>query len=174
MTAFAGLPWGRLAVSAFIWTCCLNLTSIAGGCETILVVEDEPALRRLAGGILNRAGYRVIQAGSGVEALQLWQQHDGAIDLIMTDMVLPDGLSGLDLVEKLHAFAPNLKVIYSSGYHQEVLAKKIELVEGYNYLSKPFALSFLQRTVRTRLDGRENIAEGQSGQIRVASKPCSL
>ncbi len=97
------------------------VTQVRGGGETILVVEDEPVLRDLAQLILQDCGYRVLQAGSGVEALTVWQKHQGAIDLLLTDMIMPDGLSGNDLAESLLEHKPALKIIFTSGYNVEDL-----------------------------------------------------
>ena len=94
-------------------------TPVHGGGETILVVEDEPVLRDLAQVILQDCGYSVIQAASGVDALTVWQKHQGAVDLLLTDMIMPDGLSGKDLAESLLGHKPALKVIFTSGYNVE-------------------------------------------------------
>src|SRR5205814_8638740 len=89
---------------------------IPGGDETILVVEDEVALRELVEEVLRKKGYTVLQASSGVQALKVWQRHKDQIDLVLTDMMMPEGVSGRELAEKVLTEKPDLKVIYSSGH----------------------------------------------------------
>ncbi|MBI2948596.1 MAG: PAS domain S-box protein [Verrucomicrobia bacterium] len=122
------------------------------GTETILVVEDEPALRHLVGTILRRQGYQVLEARTGREALQIWRQHHGRVDLLLTDVVMPEGLSGVDLAEQLHAAKPSLKVIFTSGYSQDAAGQRVVLEEGVNFLPKPYHPSKLAQIVRDCLD----------------------
>jgi len=120
---------------------------------TILVAEDEPALRELVVSILELCGYHVLQAASGVEALKVWRQHKDKINLLLTDMVMPEGVSGRQLAEQLQAEDPNLKVIYTSGYALGVSGKDMEMKEGFNFLPKPYPPGRLAQIVRDRLDG---------------------
>ena len=83
------------------------------------MVEDEPVLRDMAHLILQDCGYQVLEAGSGAEALQVWERNPDAIDLVLTDMVMPGGMSGRDLAAKLLANQPQLKIIFTSGYNVE-------------------------------------------------------
>jgi CheY-like chemotaxis protein len=122
------------------------------GDEVILVVEDEPAVRLLVNNLLQRCGYTVLLAGSGVAALDVWKEHKDRIALLLTDMVMPDGLSGRELASRLQLERPNLKVIYSSGYSATVGGKSPELTEGVNFLQKPYPPHHLAKTVRDRLD----------------------
>jgi PAS domain S-box-containing protein len=122
------------------------------GDERILVVEDEPALRALAGQILRRFGYRVETAETGVVALEVWDSNDGDFDLLLTDMVMPDGISGSELGRRLKEKKGTLKVIYSSGYSQEIADKELTLEEGFNFLQKPYHPMKLAQTVRECLD----------------------
>jgi two-component system, cell cycle sensor histidine kinase and response regulator CckA len=131
---------------------------MAPGDETILVVEDEPALRELVVNILELCGYRICQARTGVEALRVWEQHKGEIDLLLTDMVMPEGMSGRQLAERLQAEAPGLKVIYTSGYSPGMAGKDIALLEGFNFLAKPYPPSRLAQVVRECLDGKRGPA----------------
>jgi signal transduction histidine kinase len=124
----------------------------SGGNETILLVEDEPILRALMRTVLQHYGYRVYTASSGVEALKVWAEHELEIDLLLTDMVMPDGLSGRDLTKKLQADNPNLKVIYSSGYSLELLSSESVLQEGFNFLPKPYTPAKLATVVRNCLE----------------------
>jgi CheY-like chemotaxis protein len=125
---------------------------VRGGSETILVVEDESAVRALVRNILQRYGYRVLEAGSGREALLLWENQKHQIDLLLTDLVMPGGVGGQDLVEQLHRQKPDLKVIYTSGYAAEIVGEKFTLREGLNLLSKPYIPTTLAQTVRNCLD----------------------
>lgn len=123
------------------------------GTETILVVEDEPPVRWTVRTILQRHGYRVLEACSGVEALALWHQHHRHISLLLTDIVLPAGLSGPELAEKFRHQKPDLKVIYTSGYSREAAAPELDLIEGLTFLRKPFEAHKLAWAVRACLDG---------------------
>ena len=95
--------------------------TVAGGHETILVAEDDPALRRLALQVLRRCGYRVFEARTGQEALSLWELHAGEIDLLLTDMVMPEGINGRELAERLRRDKDHLPVIYTSGYSMDAI-----------------------------------------------------
>jgi signal transduction histidine kinase/HAMP domain-containing protein/ActR/RegA family two-component response regulator len=127
-------------------------TPVPGGTETILIVEDEPVLREMARTVLEECGYHILEASSGREALNVWNQHPNEIDLLVTDMVMPEGLSGKELAEQLLASQPRLKVIFTSGYtgsdvSPELLAKTHAL-----YLPKPYTDAVLARAVRECLD----------------------
>ncbi len=122
-----------------------GLPSTAGH-GTVLLVEDEPALRGLASRILEKSGYRVIQARSGPDALEAWQTAGSSIDLLLTDMVMPEGMSGRDLADQLLAQKPRLKVIYTSGYNPEIVAQGCRL-EGANFLQKPYSASTLTQAI---------------------------
>jgi two-component system NtrC family sensor kinase len=126
---------------------------VNGGTETMLLVEDELALRNLARKILQRYGYRVLAASSGVEALKVWQEHAGKIDLLLTDMVMPGGISGRELAQRLQTDKNDLKVIYSSGYSQELIDQPALLAKGLHFLAKPYSPEQLARLVRSCLDG---------------------
>jgi two-component system cell cycle sensor histidine kinase/response regulator CckA len=127
-------------------------TATAGHGETLLVVEDEDALREVAGRILCGAGYEVISAEGGAQALELAARHQGRIDLLVSDVVMP-GMLGKDLAERLVAVRPDTRVLYMSGYAQPVLASQGTLDPGVVLLEKPFTATDLLRSVRHRLDG---------------------
>ncbi len=127
-------------------------TQVRGGGETILVVEDEPVLRDLAQVILQDCGYNIISAESGVDALTVWQRHKGDIDLLLTDMIMPDGLSGKDLAESLLGHKPSLKVIFTSGYNVDDLGADLVKNNGAQFLQKPYSRITLAQAVRTCLD----------------------
>lgn len=122
------------------------------GTETVLLVEDEAAVREISRRTLVRLGYHVMVAGSGPEALPLWHAHQPEVRLLVTDMVMPGGMSGLELAIRLRQDRPNLRVIYSSGYSPDLFAGKVELTEGLNYLAKPYSLTALSKAVRAALD----------------------
>jgi PAS domain S-box-containing protein len=125
---------------------------IRGGNEALLLVEDEPELRVLARQILECYGYRVFEAATGPEALKLWPQHAQEIDLLLTDLVMPDGISGWELAGKLRADRPDLKVICASGYSIDLLNKQFDSSNGFRFLPKPFKPQMLALAVRECLD----------------------
>jgi nitrogen-specific signal transduction histidine kinase len=129
-----------------------------GGNETILVVEDEPSLRLLIDEILSALGYKIVLASSGVEALNWWRSQRTQVQLLLTDMVMPEGISGRDLAEQLQAEISDLKVIYISGYSVDLSSPGLTLREGVNFLQKPFSPHLLARSVRDCLDGRQQPA----------------
>ncbi|MEO7298467.1 MAG: PAS domain S-box protein [Verrucomicrobiota bacterium] len=124
------------------------------GSETILLVEDERPLRQLVQYILERQGYRVLEADSGVSALKVWQQQQASIDLLLTDLIMPEGLSGTELAASLLTENPRLKVIYTSGYSADIVGKDFVLKEGLNFLQKPYHPDKLAQAVRDCLDGK--------------------
>jgi PAS domain S-box-containing protein len=124
--------------------------------EWVLLVEDEPSVQELGKLALTRNGYRVLAASNGREALELWTKHKAEIALLLTDMVMPDGISGQQLARQLLDEKSTLKVIYSSGYNAEIAGKELKLKDGVNYLAKPYELEELFRTVRAALDGRQS------------------
>jgi two-component system, cell cycle sensor histidine kinase and response regulator CckA len=129
-----------------------TLTSMRGGNETILLVEDDAFLRASMCKALSQLGYRVLEAINGVEALEVWKQHREEIHLLLTDLVMPGGMTGKDLAEQLLREHPKLKVIYVSGYSAEVAGKDFPLEEGVNFLAKPVQAFKLAQTVRQNLD----------------------
>ena len=126
--------------------------TVRGGKETILLVEDEPVVRELVREILQEYEYRVIETGSGVEALRAWDEHDGKVDLLLTDMVMPDGMTGLELADQLKKRKAGLKVIFSSGYSADSLGREFGNSDTA-FLPKPYLPPQLARLVRQCLDG---------------------
>jgi two-component system cell cycle sensor histidine kinase/response regulator CckA len=126
--------------------------TVRGGQETILVVEDEPVLRDMAHLILQDCGYHILEAGSGAEALQVWQRHADTIDLVVTDVVMPGGMSGRELALKLLASQPRLKIIFTSGYNVEETNTDFFRHGGASFLQKPYTRIDLARAVREALD----------------------
>ena len=133
----------------------LDLNGTArGGKETILVVEDEGPVRELVCNLLEGYGYTVVPAESGSKALQVWQQSGGRIDLVLTDLVMPDRMSGRELAERFWAERPGLKVIFTSGYSEDVVGKDLADRRGLNFLQKPYQPDKLAATVRGCLDAK--------------------
>ena len=129
-----------------------HAAEVRGGKETILVVEDEPVLRDMAHVILEECGYSVLEAGSGVEALHVWENQQNAIDLVLTDMVMPDGMSGMELAQKLRVTKPELRIIFASGYSMEDLDPSFVRNGHALFLQKPYTHVSLAKAVRECLD----------------------
>ncbi|MBI2892698.1 MAG: response regulator [Deltaproteobacteria bacterium] len=128
-------------------------SSIApGGTETVLLVEDEDALREASGRMLRRSGYAVLEARNGGEALLLCEQHRGKVDLLVTDVVMPL-LSGFALAERLTMSWPKMRVLFVSGHPDESIAPHGQLRAGTILLRKPFSSADLAYTVRRAIDG---------------------
>ncbi len=130
-----------------------DLSAKPGGSETILLVEDDAALRAVVRKTLLKLGYRVFEAVNGVEAQEVWKQHRADIRLLLTDMIMPHGVSGKDLAKILLADNPKLKVVFASGYSAEVASGDLSMKEGFNYLTKPFQSFKLAKILRDTLDG---------------------
>ena len=126
--------------------------TIRGGTETILVVEDEAPVRELVCNLLASHGYTILQAESGQKALLVWKDNKDRVDLLLTDLVMPERLNGRELAEKLWAERPKLKVIFTSGYSADVVGKDFLLRTGLSYLQKPYAPQNLTLMVRNCLD----------------------
>ena len=124
---------------------------LPGRKETILLVEDEPLLRELARMILIDYEYHVLEAASGREAMAVWDQHHGKIDLLLTDLVMPEGMNGRELAERLKSRKPELKVIYTSGYSAEVTGTDLGR-RNIRFLQKPYPPPQLAQAVRECLD----------------------
>lgn len=125
---------------------------VPGGSETILVVEDEAPVRELVCKVLAAYGYKVLEAVSGAKAIELWKKTKEEVDLLLTDVVLPDELNGRELAERLRKSRPQLKVIFSSGYNQDIMGKDFTPQRGQIFLQKPYDLQKLAQTVRSSLD----------------------
>jgi signal transduction histidine kinase len=119
------------------------------GSETVLMVEDEAALRAIGKEMLEEYGYTVLLAGDGVAALELAHKHPRPIQLLMTDILMPK-MGGIELAERLSILCPDLKVLYTSGYNDG--ARSHQTLAGARYLQKPYAMDDLARTLRELLD----------------------
>jgi two-component system, cell cycle sensor histidine kinase and response regulator CckA len=143
IATFAGIP----AKSA-------KEADLRGGSETILLVEDELAVRVILCRMLETYGYKVFDAGSGPEALRIWAEHANEIALLVTDIMMPEGLTGRELAEQMRATRPQLRTIFMSGYSAEVLGRNTEFIQRTKsyFLQKPTATRTLIETVRRCLD----------------------
>jgi PAS domain S-box-containing protein len=131
------------------------------GTETILLVEDADALRKLARSFLSEHGFQVISASNGEEALLVAERHGRPIDLLVTDVIMP-GMNGRALADRLLAKQPKLKVLYISGYTDSFIAGHGVLEEGTFLLHKPFTEEVLVRKVRDVLDGRTRRSDARA------------
>jgi signal transduction histidine kinase/ActR/RegA family two-component response regulator len=119
----------------------------AGAQKTIMVVEDEAAVREFVCAVLTANSYRVLEAADGVEALKVWTRHPGEVDLLFTDMVMPNGISGRGLADRLHQSCPELKVIYASGYSAEAIGADWLKSPDVEFLPKPYTAEVLLKAV---------------------------
>jgi CheY-like chemotaxis protein len=127
--------------------------AVPRGTETVLLVEDETALRDLLREVLEDNGYTVLSASDGAEALRTAERHQGRIDLLLTDVVMP-GMTGPRLAEQFTATRPEARVVYVSGYSEDAVASLGRLGPGAVLLNKPFAAEALLRTIHGVMDRR--------------------
>ncbi len=123
------------------------------GSPTVLLVEDEEGLRALAAKVLTANGYSVLEAADAAEAFEVDERHEGRVDLLLTDVVMP-GLSGRELAERLLVRRPGMRVLYVSGYPKETLGEQNVILEGTAFLQKPFTPSSLIRKIESVLATR--------------------
>jgi two-component system, cell cycle sensor histidine kinase and response regulator CckA len=131
----------------------------ATGTETVLLVEDQHPVRELARRFLEIAGYKVLEAPSGPDALRISREHEGHIDLMVTDVVMPR-MSGRELALQLASERPEMKMLYMSGHTEEAIVHHGVLKEGVEFLQKPFTQRDLTERVRQILDSQQSPAEG--------------
>lgn len=154
-TAFSVLLPAGNEVAEPATTAAVQSQTVRGGSEGILIVEDEPVLRDMAHLILEQCGYRIFEAANGKEALEVWGRHKEKIHLLFTDMVMPEGVSGVELAEKLRAENTNLKIIFASGYTVDDIST--EFLTRHNharFLQKPYTSLGLLQVIREALDAR--------------------
>ena len=132
-----------------------------GGPETVLVVEDQDDLRHLVSGVLEARGYRVLDASDGRSALRLVAATAEPIDLLLTDVIMPD-ITGKEVADEIRQARPNMRVLYMSGYPGEVIARRGVLEGGVSYLAKPFTIDALAAKVREVLDEGAPISEART------------
>ena len=124
------------------------------GTETILLVEDDEVVRKLVSEVLDNEGYRLLEAANGIAALSICAQYEEPIHLLLTDVVMPE-MSGRDLADRLVPQRPEMKVLFMSGYTDDVIVHHGVLDAGAAFIQKPFAPDVLARKVRDVLDGRD-------------------
>jgi PAS domain S-box-containing protein len=128
------------------------------GTETVLVVEDEEMVRKLLSRLLRRLGYQVMEVHNGAAALPVLRERHQEIQLVLTDLVMPERIGGLALAAETHTFAPQLPFLFMSGYNRDHDPADTMLVEGVNYLRKPFKTEDLARMLRQALGTRDKQA----------------
>ncbi len=129
-----------------------KMTSVTlKGWETVLLVENEHPVRRLAREFLEKNGYRVLEAADGEDALRLAQEYRGTIHLLLTDVVMP-GMNGPELAKRLTAQRPEMKILYTSGFTESTVIRRVVNNQTASFLQKPFSQEDLTRRVRTVLD----------------------
>lgn len=128
------------------------------GTGTILVVEDEPPVRSLVCHLLHRLGYQVIEAVNGNEALELWRINRSQISLLLTDVIMPGGMTGTQLAAKILAEAPETKIIFNSGYTGTPTEDTVPLIEGRNFIRKPFSPDALADLIHRTLNEKKSDA----------------
>ena len=127
---------------------------VGRGRETVLLVEDDPAILDIGRMMLEDFGYRVLTANTPGEAIRIAEEHAGMIDLLMTDVVMPE-MNGRDLAKQVLSLYPDIKRLFMSGYTADVIAHQGVLDEGVNFIQKPFSMQALAAKVREVLDGAE-------------------
>jgi len=135
-----------------------------GGSETILLVDDEPALRLVSKLTLTHFGYDVLEASSGRQAIALMDQNPRRIDLLLTDMVMPEGISGKQLAEHLKVGRPDMRVLFTSGYSVDLLRDHLSIPDHVNFLPKPFSTHNLAHAVRDCLNRTDSEFTGLAAQ----------
>ncbi len=151
----------------------MRFQKVEPGTETILLVEDEANLRYLARQYLEKQGYRVIEAADGAVAMQIAVAHDGIIHLLLTDVIMP-GMNGRELAQRISEIRPNVKVLYMSGYTENVIGHGGMLEPGVLLLQKPFNLRDLKSKVREVLDATptppEVVMSMQSAEVQPTTR----
>ena len=122
------------------------------GSGFILLVEDEEDVRKLTGNILAKCGYKVLEASNGQQAVQLLEQQPHSIDLLLTDVMMPGGLSGPQLAKQIATTHPQIKVLYMSGYNDDLLGRQGILTHDTLFIRKPFTPDELAQKIRQILD----------------------
>ncbi len=124
-----------------------HLAEAAWVSETILLVDDEAAIRRMVKNVLERACYNVIEADTGLQALSVWEQNKPQVNLLLTDMVMPDGVTGRELAKRLKTSKPSLNVIYTSGYDLDVESQEDTREGAVRFLHKPYDMRKLLEVI---------------------------
>ena len=129
----------------------INDNMVFSGSETIITVEDNETVRDMTVAMLNRQGYTVFSASNGTEALEIIDSQKCSVDLLLTDVVMPD-MNGKELYSKLSKKCPDVKVLYMSGYTDNVIAHRGVLDEGIHFIQKPFSIQGLSIKIREAMN----------------------
>ena len=127
---------------------------LGGGNQKILIVEDEPMILSLARICLEQYGYEVVEAANGPEALKIWRACNGDFDMVVTDIVMPEGISGMELAGRLVIENPDLPILFTSGYSPDIFGQELELKGKWKFLQKPYTPRNLADAVRDCLDAK--------------------
>jgi two-component system cell cycle sensor histidine kinase/response regulator CckA len=130
--------------------------------KTIFLVEDQVDVRRFTSRLLQQNGYEVIEAENGEAALRAWPNHSARVDLLLTDLSMPGGMSGDLLARQLQAQKPGLPVVYTSGYGAYSGLNEPRLVEGENFIAKPSPKELMLQTIRFALSAGESDANDEA------------
>lgn len=130
--------------------------------KTVLVVDDEPDVRKLVGAMLSGYGYKVLTADNGENAIRIFHKSQQPVDLLLTDVVSP-GMSGPMVADRLAESNPSLKVLFMSGYDNTQVVQKYVVERGYALLPKPFTMEQLEKKVREVLESPRTATSSQSG-----------
>jgi CheY-like chemotaxis protein len=130
-----------------------RFTQCIQGSETVMIVEDEDLVRRVVKRILEAYGYHVLEAGNGKKALSICKEYQEKIDILFTDVVMP-GMTGKDLVENWIQMRPETKILFTSGYTENVIIHQGNLEAGINFIQKPYRPEFLATKIREVLDSQ--------------------
>jgi two-component system, cell cycle sensor histidine kinase and response regulator CckA len=145
-----------------------SINAVPCGSETILLVEDEDSLREVTCGYLKNKGYSVIAASEAKSAIAAAESCAHPVDLLLTDVILP-GMSGVRLAEQLAAVHPRMRVLYVSGYAPDAMTHHGRHNSNFAFLSKPFSLAVLAKTIRSILDSQQSPASQAASSTKLAS-----
>jgi two-component system cell cycle sensor histidine kinase/response regulator CckA len=134
---------------------------LTGNSAVVLLVEDEEAVRRGGKRMLEARGYKVHEAGSGVEALEILEELEGVVDIVVSDVVMPE-MDGPTLLGEIRKLYPDMKFVFVSGFAEDAFARNLPEGSKFGFLPKPFTLKQLATTVREMLDGKET--RGHEGE----------
>ncbi len=141
--------------SEYVKTTCEKLAEVvAGGTETILLAEDDEMVRNMMSRILNDAGYAVIEAVDGVDAVSKFSVNSEKVDMLILDLIMP-GMNGKEAFDEIRKLRPGIKTLFASGYAPEIIRQKVVLEEGIHMIAKPMSPQELLREIRSVLDGKQ-------------------
>ncbi len=163
-----GTPWlyPRLFVDEDTDKAVPEKKAAAGGTETILLVEDEPSILRMTRMMLEKKGYTVLSAATPSEAVEKAKNHSGAIELLMTDVVMPE-MNGRDLAGQITDLYPDIRLLFMSGYTANVIAHQGILDDGVSFIQKPFSMADMTVKIRELLDMASDKNQGKLSKTKI-------